>query len=283
MASWNPLRKSSLTHKPDPAPGIIDRVVDKELEDLYVKLQKLEDANKRILKEIKKLTDGVQNLSKAENKLVNDLSSSAACQKNEKFRGVVEEYATVTTEMSKTVQETGKVYQKTVVDPMKKYNGEFSNVSSFIHKRDTSIADARKLENKIKKLQDKEKSTANIAKQQMLKKSLEQAIVEAQTTHKRLLAELHTFHELRGQYLTPSLQSIIQNQTEYYGTSLRLFTHLANMSADGGTLVKTPQKMSEKKSEIDRKLNAIRSLAIVGGPGALALGSSGMSGSSSSS
>ncbi|CAB3361580.1 Hypothetical predicted protein [Cloeon dipterum] len=210
--TWNPLRRSSLTHKPDPAPGIIDRLKDRELEDLYVKLQKLEEANKRIIKDIKKFSEGIQSLSKAENKLINDLSSSASCNKNEKFRSVVEEYITVTTEMNKTVQDTSKVCQKTVIDPMKKYNSEFSNISSYIHKRDSSIVDVKKLEAKLRKLQDKEKSTTNMAKQQLLKKTLEQAINEAQVTHNKLLEDLSVFHELRGQYLTPSLHSLIQSQ-----------------------------------------------------------------------
>ncbi|XP_065351195.1 bridging integrator 3-like isoform X2 [Cloeon dipterum] len=264
--TWNPLRRSSLTHKPDPAPGIIDRLKDRELEDLYVNLQKLEEANKRIIKDIKKFSEGIQSLSKAENKLINDLSSSASCNKNEKFRSVVEEYITVTTEMNKTVQDTSKVCQKTVIDPMKKYNSEFSNISSYIHKRDSSIVDVKKLEAKLRKLQDKEKSTTNMAKQQLLKKTLEQAINEAQVTHNKLLEDLSIFHELRGQYLTPSLHSLIQTQADYYGKTVQLFTHLSNMSTEN-TAINTPQRLSEKKAEIDSKLNAIRALAIVGGPG----------------
>jgi hypothetical protein len=61
---------------------VINREKDKELEDLYVKLQKLEESNKRIVKDIKRFTEGINNLSKAENKLVNDLATTSTCQKN---------------------------------------------------------------------------------------------------------------------------------------------------------------------------------------------------------
>jgi len=82
---------------------VIDREKDKELEDLYVKLQKLEESNKRIVKDIKRFTEGISNLSKAENKLVNDLATTSTCQKNEAFRGVVEEYLSVTTQVIQNI------------------------------------------------------------------------------------------------------------------------------------------------------------------------------------
>jgi hypothetical protein len=94
------LRKEThLTQIPHRAPGIIDQQKDKDLEDLYVKLQKLEEANKRVIKEMKRFTESLNNLTKAEQKLVNELTTSSVCQQNDVFRGVVEEYLSVTVQV----------------------------------------------------------------------------------------------------------------------------------------------------------------------------------------
>lgn len=78
--------------------------------------------------------------------------------------------------MGKNVQEVSKVCQKTVIDPMKKYHGEFSGISTGFQKRDACIADVNRLEGKLQKLQDKEKTTGNIAKRDQTKKSLKQVL-----------------------------------------------------------------------------------------------------------
>lgn len=74
------------------------------------------------------------------------------------------------------MQDVSKVCQKTVIDPMKKYHAEFSGISTGFQKRDGCIADVNRLEGKLQKLQDKEKTAGNIAKRDQTKKSLQQVI-----------------------------------------------------------------------------------------------------------
>jgi len=72
------------------------------------------------------------------------------------------------------VQDVTKLCQKTVIEPMKKYHGEFSNISTCFLKRDGCIHDVNRLEAKLQKVQDKEKTAGNIVKREQAKKNLEQ-------------------------------------------------------------------------------------------------------------
>jgi hypothetical protein len=57
---------------------------------------------------------------------------------------------------------------------MKKYQGEFSGISSAFQKREAAIAETSRINMKLKKQQAKERTPGNMVKTEQTKKNLEQ-------------------------------------------------------------------------------------------------------------
>lgn len=147
--------------------------------------------------------------------------------------------------------------QKTVVEPMKKLTAEFGAIAAALKKRDSALTECLKCQAKLEKLSKLEKSSGNLAKIEQAKKAYLQSKVDFDDQNRLLLLELPQFYEKRVDYFQPCLQALIRAQVDYYGESTRLFTHLVSSN--------TTKYLSneEFRDEIDKNMNAIKSLSIV--------------------
>ncbi|KAF4533170.1 hypothetical protein B566_EDAN001712 [Ephemera danica] len=227
----------------------------------------LEETNRKIQKEIKHYAEGMINLNKAELKLTSDLSSSQMCHQEAAMRELVEEYLSVTSQVSESVQEVSKICQRAILDPSKKFAGEFSGIAAAIQKREQALNDVTKHEIRQRKLESKEKIATNVLKIEQSKKEVQQAKEEVKSIHSRLVSELPQFYAQRSSYFTPCLQALIRAQVDYHGVTVRLFTHLTNISASNSTLAQCIQESETQYQErLNGNLAALQALRIVRQP-----------------
>lgn len=276
--AWNPLKKSNLTTKPSPAPGIISASDQKELELTFSKLQSLEENTKKLNKEMKKYGELVLNVYKLENKLSIDLSNSPVCHHNAELRKIAEDYLSVLTQLEGSIQDVNKVCQKAVIEPAKKFGNYFHDISQALHRRDQAVTEWQRLSAKVSKQSNTGtlgRTAADILKLEAAKKAMNEATHELTNIHTILMNELPTFYSRRGEYFHPCLQALARAQLEYYGEMTRLFTYVLQSSTSYlstspmGKRSSTSPSSSPRKSDaefqenLSKKIASIKALSIV--------------------
>lgn len=252
-----------MTTKPTPAPLVLSKTDERNLEITFQKLQNVEETTKRLQKDMKRYLEAIAAVAKSEQKITADLSVSALCHQNEELRKLIEDYHSVTSQLTEFGREIASVNQRTFQEPLKKFGSTFSNVESGFHHREQLLQEWRTLSAKVRKLEERERTASTVVKLDRDKKSMEAAAKELVTYHTFLLAELTQFLEKRCEYFRPSLQALVRSQLDYYGNNTRLFTHLvpANSTPEGSP--SSAASDAEFEASINGKLDRIRALSIV--------------------
>jgi len=254
-----------LCTKPSPAPHVLTKVDERDLEIIFQRLQNVEETTRRLQKDMKKYLENMAMVTKLEQKITADLSGSALCHQNAELRKLIEEYHSVTSQLCNSVRDLSSVNQQTFLEPLKKYAGTFSSVDSAFQRREQIVQEWRNLAAKVRKLEERERTASNVVKLEREKRALEATGKELATCHAFLLSELTQFLEKRIDYFRPTLQALVRSQLEYYGNTTRLFTHLvpANRTnvKDGSPSLCVSD--SEFETSMNNKLDRIRALSIV--------------------
>jgi len=258
--TWNPLKKPALSQKPTLSNGLASHEDDRDLEMSYVRLQELEESTKKLYKEVKKYEDCLSSLQKLETKMASDLTNCTLVHEKEELRKLAEDYSSVVYQMGHATDDLAQLSQKTVVDPMKKLNGEFASIQSAIKKRDQSLAECQRCQQKYEKMQKLERTGSNIVKTEQAKRSFQMSKEDFDRQNRLLLLEMPQFYAKRVDYFQPCLQALIRSQVDYYGETTRLFTHLVTASPDRATL-KTDEQF---RKDFEKNMSQIRALSIVG-------------------
>ncbi|XP_021922924.1 bridging integrator 3-like isoform X1 [Zootermopsis nevadensis] len=262
--TWNPLRRNYLSTKPSPAPLVLAKIDERNLEIVFQRLQNIEETTRRLQKDMKKYLENVASVIKSEQKITTDLSGSALCHQNAELRKLVEDYHSVTSQLYNSARDLSSVNQRTFLEPLKKYGGIFNSVDSAFQRREQLLQEWRNLAAKVHKLEERERTASNVVKLEREKKSLEVSAKELVTCHAFLLSELTQFLEKRISYFHPTLQALLRSQLEYYGNTTRLFTHLVlGTNAKEGSPSSLSVSDSEFEASINSKLIRIRALSIV--------------------
>ncbi|GAA6106741.1 bridging integrator 3 [Tachysurus ichikawai] len=103
-----------------PKKQIVSKMVERDFEREYEKLQKLEDQTKKLYKDMKKSTEADTAMSKAATKIAGDLLSNPLCEQDQAFLESVMSLDTAMKRMEAFNQEKVNQIQKTVIDPLKK-------------------------------------------------------------------------------------------------------------------------------------------------------------------
>ncbi|XP_069674132.1 bridging integrator 3-like isoform X2 [Periplaneta americana] len=212
---------------------------------------------------MKKYLEAIANVAKSEQKITADLSVSALCHQNEELRKLIEDYHSVTSQLSEFAREISSVNQRTFQEPLKRFGGTFSNVESGFHHREQLVQEWRTLAAKVRKLEERERTASTVVKLDRDKKALDVAAKELATYHAFLLAELTQFLEKRSEYFRPSLQALVRSQLDYYGNNTRLFTHLVPATSTPEGSPSSAASDSQFEASISDKLDRIRALSIV--------------------
>ncbi|KAJ1525175.1 hypothetical protein ONE63_010008 [Megalurothrips usitatus] len=277
--TWNPLKKSFLTTRPSLAYPAVTKDDELQLDELFRNLQSVEDCNRRLQKEMKRYLESVSNAEKAELKMTSDLSSSSLCYENAELRTLVEEYHSVTAQKSEGASELIRVSQRTFLEPLKKFGGEFAGVAATLHAHEQLVQDWKNISARVKKMEERGDRMANtIVKLEKERHNLAAAAEAISASQKKIMEELPIFFNKRIDYIQPTLQAMVRAQLDYHGNTTRCFTILVPSgpgaaNTKNGKLVEpecssrqvSPSLLPESQfqSIIQNKLGNIRSLSIV--------------------
>ncbi|XP_077992405.1 bridging integrator 3-like [Glandiceps talaboti] len=253
--SWNPFNRLISA----PRKSVIPRTEERDFEREVHKIEVLDEATKRLGKDMKKCNECMQTLSKAQSKITQDLAASPVCQSEDELKPL-DELNSGVYKLENLTQELNANAYKTMIEPMKKFSTIFPNIYSSLKKREQLLQEYRKCQAKVEKYQDRDKTGTNIVKLETSKKSLNTAKEEYESLHQPLSEELPKFFEDRIEYFQPCFEALIKSQIEYYTDSYKLFDEMSGQLSDGQALTMTNDAYED---QLHMKLNEIRALSIV--------------------
>lgn len=179
------------------------------------------------------------------------------CQENEELRKIVEDWHTFGCESKKNGEDLVINIQKTVIDPLKQFQGAFAEMKNALKRKEQLQNDCLKYNQKVQKYSDKEKTSNNLVKLEAAKNSLGLAQEEYQVQQDVLARELPLFIESRIDYFQPSLAAFIRSETQYWGDNVQSFNdHNSTIAATNFTSADITRLQQQR-------LNSINTLSIV--------------------
>nr|XP_027782768.1 bridging integrator 3 isoform X3 [Marmota flaviventris] len=186
--------------------------VERDFEREYGKLQQLEEQTKRLQKDMKKSTDADLAMSKSAVKISLDLLSNPLCEQDQDFLNMVTALDTAMKRMDAFNQEKVNQIQKTVIEPLKKFGSVFPSLNMAVKRREQALQDYRRLQAKVEKYEEKEKTGPVLAKLHQAREELRPVRDDFEAKNKQLLDEMPRFYGSRLDYFQPSFESLIRAQ-----------------------------------------------------------------------
>uniref|UniRef100_A0A8B9XH00 Bridging integrator 3 n=1 Tax=Bos mutus grunniens TaxID=30521 RepID=A0A8B9XH00_BOSMU len=208
--SWIPFKIGQ------PKKQIVPKTVERDFEREYGKLQQLEEQTKRLQKDMKKSTDADLAMSKSAVKISLDLLSNPLCEQDQDFLNMVTALDTAMKRMDAFNQEKVNQIQKTVIEPLKKFGSVFPSLNMAVKRREQALQDYRRLQAKVEKYEEKEKTGPVLAKLHQAREELRPVRDDFEAKNKQLLDEMPRFYNSRLDYFQPSFESLIRAQVVYY-------------------------------------------------------------------
>nr|XP_058928064.1 bridging integrator 3 isoform X1 [Kogia breviceps] len=204
--SWIPFKIGQ------PKKQIVPKTVERDFEREYGKLQQLEEQTKRLQKDMKKSTDADLAMSKSAVKISLDLLSNPLCEQDQDFLNMVTALDTAMKRMDAFNQEKVNQIQKTVIEPLKKFGSVFPSLNMAVKRREQALQDYRRLQAKVEKYEEKEKTGPVLAKLHQAREELRPVRDDFEAKNKQLLDEMPRFYNSRLDYFQPSFESLIRAQ-----------------------------------------------------------------------
>lgn len=226
--AWNPLRRHN---KPTSKPCLASQGDDGLLEKYVVKLEELENSSKKLHKDAKKYEDIILEVTRCEKKMTTDLSNSLICQEEQQLREILEEWHSFVSEANPVDEDLVLAARRTVVEPIKRFQGIFSEYRNALKKREQISQEYAKVSSKVQKLQEKEKTGANYVKIETAKQNLRSLEEDFKKQDKILRDELPQMYEGRIEYLQPCLEALIKAQVQHSGDIAKITSqNLSNLN-----------------------------------------------------
>ncbi|XP_020929047.1 bridging integrator 3 isoform X2 [Sus scrofa] len=200
-----------------PKKQIVPKTVERDFEREYGKLQQLEEQTKRLQKDLKKSTDADLAMSKSAVKISLDLLSNPLCEQDQDFLNMVTALDTAMKRMDAFNQEKVNQIQKTVIEPLKKFGSVFPSLNMAVKRREQALQDYRRLQAKVEKYEEKEKTGPVLAKLHQAREELRPVRDDFEAKNKQLLDEMPRFYNSRLDYFQPSFESLIRAQVTTFG------------------------------------------------------------------
>ncbi|XP_077161435.1 bridging integrator 3 isoform X2 [Paroedura picta] len=196
-------------------------------------------------------------MSKSAVKISCDLLSNPLCEQDPKFLEMVTALDTAMKRMDSFNQEKVNQIQKTVIEPLKKFSGVFPSLNMAVKRREQALQDYKRLQSKVEKYEEKEKTGPILAKLHQAREELRPVKEEFEAKNKQLLEEMPRFYSSRIDYFKPSFESLIRAQVVYYTEMYKIFGDLTEQIDVPGLTDE------EREKENEAKLNELRALSIV--------------------
>lgn len=267
------------THKHDDASSAgamgVPRAMQIDFEKEQKKIENFENINKKFHKDVKAYIDRLDELKKNETKMIGDLDNfigQALMTSTSVGEAEIETTATNETDFKEKFQlwrdilvhhntscETLKQScQSKVIEPIKKLNNLFPNVYSAIKRRDQALSEYIKQKAKLEKLQERERTGANVVKIEELKQQVNASKQQFFKEHVFLMEELPKLYNSRLEYIKPCVNSLLESQSSFYENYASYYEKiLANSNSTGS--------VDKLDAEINEYLSKIKELSIVAG------------------
>lgn len=240
-----------------PKKQIVPKTVERDFEREYGKLQQLEDQIKKLHKDMKKSTEADVAMSKSAVKISSDLLANPLCDQDQTFMETVTALDTAMRRMDAFNQEKVNQIQKTTVEPLKKFGNVFPSLNMAVKRREQTLQDYKRLQSKVEKYEEKEKSGPVLVKLHQVKEELRPVREDFEAKNKQLLDEMPKFYNSRIDYFQPSFEALIRAQVVYYTEMSKIFGDLTGQIDQQGI------SDEERQKENEAKLNELRALSIV--------------------
>ncbi|XP_064353890.1 bridging integrator 3 isoform X1 [Dromaius novaehollandiae] len=240
-----------------PGPAGDHELVERDFEREYGKLQQLEDQTKKLQKDMKKSTDADLAMSKSAVKISSDLLSNPLCEQDPVFLEMVTAFDTAMKRMDSFNQEKVNQIQKTVIEPLKKFSSVFPSLNVAVKRREQTLQDYKRLQSKVEKYEEKEKTGPVLAKLHQAREELRPVKEDFEAKNKQLLEEMPKFYSSRIDYFKPSFESLVRAQVVYYTEMHKIFGELTAQIDEPGL------SDEQREREHEAKLGELRALSIV--------------------
>lgn len=268
MSSWNPFTRNTTTRK---SLGLIStRDFDRETR----RLESLEDNSKSLTRDLLKQEKSLDDFSRGQMKLLHDLSGSQFLthydQQNvdassTNISKLIFDWKQTAQHIAEQTTLFNEITSKTIVDSSKRLTLALANVTNAIKKREQSLNDYLKSQNKLDKLTEKigtstnslATNTTNNNKFEHIQKQLNEAKQQYELKNEILNQELPILHEQRAAFISPCLEAFIEAQTHYCDQLESAYRTL--VSGSDYSLESSARTLDE----INSKLAHIKSLSIV--------------------
>nr|XP_025978128.1 bridging integrator 3 [Dromaius novaehollandiae] len=240
-----------------PKKQIVPKTVERDFEREYGKLQQLEDQTKKLQKDMKKSTDADLAMSKSAVKISSDLLSNPLCEQDPVFLEMVTAFDTAMKRMDSFNQEKVNQIQKTVIEPLKKFSSVFPSLNVAVKRREQTLQDYKRLQSKVEKYEEKEKTGPVLAKLHQAREELRPVKEDFEAKNKQLLEEMPKFYSSRIDYFKPSFESLVRAQVVYYTEMHKIFGELTAQIDEPGL------SDEQREREHEAKLGELRALSIV--------------------
>uniref|UniRef100_A0A8V0ZBM2 Bridging integrator 3 n=1 Tax=Gallus gallus TaxID=9031 RepID=A0A8V0ZBM2_CHICK len=197
-------------------------------------------------------------MSKAAVKISSDLLSNPLCEQDAAFLGVVTAFDTAMRRMDSFNQEKVNQIQKTVIEPLKKFGSVFPSLNMAVKRREQTLQEYRRLQAKVEKYEEKERSGPGLAKLHQAREELRPVRADFEAKNQQLLQEMPKFYSSRSDYFTPSFEALLRAQVVFYSEMRSIF---GDLTAQIGRAALSDE-LRERENE--GRLGELRALSIVG-------------------
>ncbi|EAW63654.1 bridging integrator 3, isoform CRA_d [Homo sapiens] len=228
---------------------------------------------------MKKSTDADLAMSKSAVKISLDLLSNPLCEQDQDLLNMVTALDTAMKRMDAFNQEKVNQIQKTVIEPLKKFGSVFPSLNMAVKRREQALQDYRRLQAKVEKYEEKEKTGPVLAKLHQAREELRPVREDFEAKNRQLLEEMPRFYGSRLDYFQPSFESLIRAQSQlepfralhipkgtllhssrwvvYYSEMHKIFGDLSHQLDQPG------HSDEQRERENEAKLSELRALSIV--------------------
>ncbi|XP_074641052.1 bridging integrator 3-like [Tubulanus polymorphus] len=252
--SWNPFKRNDA-----PRRSVISKSAEREFERDVKKLEELDECGKKLNKDTKRCIENSGTLVKTELKLSQDLTQSSLYQTDEQFKMLTDDWAHAITRLDLLTQEKNAVHTKTMVEPLKKFSSIFPGMRAAVKKRESSLQEYTRCQEKVDRYRERERTGPNIVKLEQSKKALTVAKEDFETQNQILREDLPRLYEGRIDFFEPCFQALIKTQVTYFTEAHKIYSELSGkMTSEKDLLLD-----DSYENQLDNKLSEIRSLSII--------------------
>ncbi|CAN0103665.1 unnamed protein product [Lampetra planeri] len=241
----------------EPKRPVVSKTVERDFEREYGKLQQLDEQIKKLYKDVKKCAEADGAVSKSALKITADLQSSQSSLQDDELARAVDALDLAFRRVENYNQEKVNQLQKTVIEPMKKFSSVFPSLNVAVKRREQALQECKKLQAKLEKYEEREKTGPNIAKTHQSREELKPVRDEFEQRNKALLEEMPQLYTSRAEYFQPSFEALVRSQVNYYAEVSKIFRDLSEK-------IDVAERTDEQREqENEARLAELRSLSIV--------------------